>query len=173
MSSATDDFPKLMHGNYHAWAPRMTAELQRLGVWRFCTGDESIPMEKLTAMPLPTDASTVPFQSIWQGLWCVTGLPKFWFQWPSKVVMTYPNFWEIFGSLAPHATRNFLYYSHDYQMNSAHHKNRCDNCDISAFWRVPWRVTAELNEMVQYFRKAYSREKSCRCYMELQWHMPP
>ena len=36
----------------------MTAELQRLGVWRFCIGDESIPMEKPTAMPLLTDAST-------------------------------------------------------------------------------------------------------------------
>ena len=58
MSSATDDFPKLTHGNYHAWAPRMTAKLQCLGVWRFCIGDESIPMEKPTAMPLPTDAST-------------------------------------------------------------------------------------------------------------------
>jgi len=46
MSTATDDFAKLTHGNYHAWAPRMTAELQRLGVWRFCTGDESIPAKK-------------------------------------------------------------------------------------------------------------------------------
>ena len=35
-------------------------------------------------------------------------------------------------------------------MNSAHQKNRRDNSDISAFWRAPWRVTAELNEMVQY-----------------------
>ena len=58
MSSATDDFPKLTHGNYHAWAPRMTAELQCLRVWHFCTGNESIPTEKLTAMPLLTDAST-------------------------------------------------------------------------------------------------------------------
>ena len=58
MSSATDDFPKLTHGNYHAWAPRMTAELQHLRVWHFCMGDESIPMEKPTAMPLPTDTST-------------------------------------------------------------------------------------------------------------------
>ena len=99
-----------------------------------------------------TCSITVPFQSIRQGLWHVMGLLKIWFQQPSKVVVTYPNFWEIFGSLAPQATRKFLYYSHDYQMNSAHHKNCHDNHDISAFWRVPWCVTAELNEMVQYFK---------------------
>jgi len=58
MSAATDDFAKLTHGNYHAWAPRMTAELQRLGVWHFCTGDESIPAEKPTAMSLPANVTT-------------------------------------------------------------------------------------------------------------------
>ena len=66
-----------------------------------------------------------------------------------------PKFWEIFGSLALQAMKNFLYYSPDYQMNLAHHKNRCDNRDISAFWRVPWHVTAELNEMVQYCRNFF------------------
>jgi hypothetical protein len=39
----TDDFAKLSHDNYHTWAPRMTAELQRLGIWRMCTGDEKVP----------------------------------------------------------------------------------------------------------------------------------
>ena len=58
MSSMSDDFPKLTHGNYHAWAPQMTAKLQRLGIWRFCTGDESIPAAKLTAMSLPDNATT-------------------------------------------------------------------------------------------------------------------
>jgi len=58
MSTATDDFAKLTHGNYHAWAPWMTAELQHLGVWRFCTSNESIPAKKPTAMSLPTNATT-------------------------------------------------------------------------------------------------------------------
>ena len=35
-------------------------------------------------------------------------------------------------------------------MSSAHYENHHDNRDISAIWRAPWRVTAELNEMVQY-----------------------
>ena len=35
-------------------------------------------------------------------------------------------------------------------MISAPNKNYCDYCDISEFWRAPWHVTAELNEMVQY-----------------------
>ena len=48
----SDDFPKLTHGNYHAWAPWMTAELQQLGIWCFCMGNESIPAAKLTAMSL-------------------------------------------------------------------------------------------------------------------------
>ena len=57
MSTATDEFPRLTHGNYHAWAPRMTAELQRLGVWRFCMGDESIPAAKSTATSPPGNAT--------------------------------------------------------------------------------------------------------------------
>ena len=57
MSSTTDDFAKLTHGNYHAWAPWMTAELQCLGVWCFCTGDEMIPTAKPTARSAPVDAS--------------------------------------------------------------------------------------------------------------------
>ena len=35
----------------------MTAELQRQGVWRFCTGNESIPATKPTAKTLPTNAT--------------------------------------------------------------------------------------------------------------------
>ena len=54
----SDNFPKLTHGNYHAWAPWMTAELQQLGIWRFCTGNESIPVAKLTAMSLPDNTTT-------------------------------------------------------------------------------------------------------------------
>ena len=57
MSSTSDDFPKLTHSNYHAWAPRMTAELQRLGVWHFCMGSESIPMAKPVTTDLLADAS--------------------------------------------------------------------------------------------------------------------
>ena len=57
MSSTSDDFLKLTHGNYHAWAPQMTAELQRLGVWCFCTGSESIPMAKPVTTDLPADVS--------------------------------------------------------------------------------------------------------------------
>ena len=53
-----DDFLKLTHGNYHAWVPQMTAELQHLRVWCFCTGDESIAMEKPTFMSLPENANT-------------------------------------------------------------------------------------------------------------------
>ena len=58
MSSGTgmDDFAKLTHGNYHAWAPQMTAELQRLRVWHFCTGDKSIPMTKPIAPTVPNNA---------------------------------------------------------------------------------------------------------------------
>ena len=44
--TGTNNFAKLTHGNYHAWVPQMTAELQQLGVWRFCMGDESIPATK-------------------------------------------------------------------------------------------------------------------------------
>ena len=54
----TDDFLKLTHGNYHAWAPWMTAKLQCLGVWCFCTGDESIAMEKPILMSLPANVNT-------------------------------------------------------------------------------------------------------------------
>ena len=61
-----------------------------------------------------------------------------------------PKFWEIFGSLAPQATNFFINLSHDHQMNSAPNKNYRDYRDISGFWRALWRVTAELNEMVQY-----------------------
>ena len=54
----SDDFLKLTHGNYHAWVPQMTAELQQLGIWRFCTGNKSIPMAKPTAMSLLDNATT-------------------------------------------------------------------------------------------------------------------
>ena len=54
----SNNFLKLTHGNYHAWAPRMTAELQRLGIWHFCTGNESIPTAKPTAMSLPDNVTT-------------------------------------------------------------------------------------------------------------------
>ena len=56
-SASSDEFPKLTHGNYHAWAPRMTAELQRLGVWQFCTGNECIPATKPSAVSPPTTAT--------------------------------------------------------------------------------------------------------------------
>ena len=36
---------KLTHGNYHTWAPRATARLMELGVWRFCTNEEVIPQQ--------------------------------------------------------------------------------------------------------------------------------
>ena len=52
------DFLKLTHGNYHAWVPQMTAELQCLRVWYFCTGDESNAIEKPTLMTLLANAST-------------------------------------------------------------------------------------------------------------------
>ena len=61
-----------------------------------------------------------------------------------------PKFWEFFGSLASQATNFFINWSHDHQMNSAPNKNYRDYRDISGFWRASWRVTAELNEMVQY-----------------------
>ena len=56
-TTSSDEFPRLTHGNYHTWAPRMTAELQRHGVWRFCTGDESIPATKPAATTPPQDAT--------------------------------------------------------------------------------------------------------------------
>ena len=46
-----------MHGNYHTWSPRMTAELQRQGVWCFCTGNESVPATKPTAEMPPMNAT--------------------------------------------------------------------------------------------------------------------
>ena len=51
-----DDFMKLTHSNYHAWAPQMTAELQRLRVWHFCMGDESIPTTKPIALTVLNNA---------------------------------------------------------------------------------------------------------------------
>ena len=53
MSTAIDEFTWLTHSNYYAWAPQMTAELQCLGIWCFCMGDESIPVAKPTAMSVP------------------------------------------------------------------------------------------------------------------------
>ena len=54
--TGTDNFAKLTHGNYHAWVPQMTAELQRLGVWCFCMGDKSIPATKPIAPTVPNNA---------------------------------------------------------------------------------------------------------------------
>ena len=56
-SASSDEFLKLTHGNYHAWAPCMTAELQWLGVWQFCTGDKCIPATKPSAVSPPTAAT--------------------------------------------------------------------------------------------------------------------
>ena len=53
MSSSMDDLPKLTHSNYHAWVPQMTAKLQHLRVWHFCTA-----MEKPTLMSFPENANT-------------------------------------------------------------------------------------------------------------------
>lgn len=49
---------KLTHGNYHTWAPRVTAELMKLGVWRFCTGEE-IMLPKPTQPPSGTTPEAI------------------------------------------------------------------------------------------------------------------
>ncbi|KAF8222194.1 hypothetical protein L208DRAFT_1381933 [Tricholoma matsutake] len=55
-SSTPDDFAKLTHGNYHTWAPQMTAKLQWLSIWHMCTGDESVPSACPTAL-IPDSAT--------------------------------------------------------------------------------------------------------------------
>src|SRR5882762_3053530 len=54
-ASHTESRPieKLTHGNYHTWAPRATARLMELGVWRFCTDEEVVP-------PKPTQPVRTP-----------------------------------------------------------------------------------------------------------------
>ena len=109
-----------------------------------------------------TIALTVPFQSIRQAPWCVTGSPEFWFRQPPKVAVTYRDFGEIFGSLAPQAT-NFFYI---HQMNSARSQNHRDVTKISAVRGSPWRVTAELIEMVQYGCFCHSHS-NCVCTVSI------
>ncbi len=92
------------------------------------------------------NGSTVSFHSIRQGLLPVTSLLKFWFRhftkWP----------WHSLKILAVWHCRPqiFLFLACDLQMNSAPDENGHYLRDISAILEAPWRVTAELNEMVQY-----------------------
>jgi hypothetical protein len=63
-ASHTDSRPieKLTHGNYHTWAPRATARLMELGVWRFCTAEEVIPPKPTP--PVTTNASTTEITAL-------------------------------------------------------------------------------------------------------------
>jgi hypothetical protein len=60
-----------------------------------------------------------------------------------------------FSSFAPQARNLYIYLPHVHQMISAPEEFDHDFCDISAILEAPWRMTAELNEMVQYFRMDY------------------
>ena len=56
---------KLTHGNYHTWAPRATARLMELGVWRSCTGDEVIlqkPVPPITTNATPTEMAALNYK---------------------------------------------------------------------------------------------------------------
>ena len=79
-------------------------------------------------------------------MWRVTRLTKFWFRQPSQ---TCRDMCRIFRQFSAAGNEKFLYLAHAGQMISAHEIDR-DHRDISAFWRAPWRVTAELNVIVQY-----------------------
>ena len=71
-----------------------------------------------------------------------------WRVWRSFGFGNLPNSpWhlEIFCSFAPQAAKNFYIWEPDHKMISAPYKNCRDQRDISAIWKAPWRVTAELN----------------------------
>ena len=75
--------------------------------------------------------STVLFHSIWQGAWCVTGLPKFYFQQPHKPAVTCGNFRQCSAA----GDKKFLYQAHNHQMILAPGQNQHDVRDYSASGR--------------------------------------
>ena len=66
---------------------------------------------------------------------------------PSQSCHDMPKF---FWQLSTPGNEKFLYLEHVHQMILAPDGIDHDLHDISTFWRAPWRVTAELNEIVQY-----------------------
>ena len=71
-----------------------------------------------------------------------------WRVWRSFGFGNLPNSpWhlEIFRSFAPQAAKKNYIWEPDHKMISAPYKNCRDQRDISAIWKAPWRVTAELN----------------------------
>jgi hypothetical protein len=54
----SNSIKKLTHKNFHTWEPLITAELQHMGVWCMCTGDEAHSLMKPSPMSLP-DTVTV------------------------------------------------------------------------------------------------------------------
>ena len=94
-----------------------------------------------------TFCTTVPFHSIRTRVWHVTLCPKFWFQTPSKRMVT--------RVIPPSAQRQsgpliaiFSIGAHQcFQTRAVWHKTFVT---FRTIWRGLWCVTSELNEMVQY-----------------------
>ena len=91
---------------------------------------------------------TVVFHSIRQGLWRVTAQPKFWFQHSQNLAMTRPEIRQYTAA----GRKIILCWDSDHQTVSALEKNACYHRYISAILKAAWRVTAKLNEILQYLR---------------------
>ena len=94
---------------------------------------------------------TVPFHSIQQASWPVTELPKFGFGRRPK----WPWHGEIFRQSTARGHEKLRIQVCRGNLFRQVQLRRRDDCDISVFGRHPWRVTAELNEMVQYSKNLY------------------
>jgi len=90
--------------------------------------------------------STVVFHSIRQGLWRITALLKFLFRHFQNLAVTRPKIRQYSA-----AGRKILpCWAFDHQTVSALEKNLHYKHYISAILEAVWRVTAELNEILQY-----------------------
>ena len=97
--------------------------------------------------------STVVFHSIRQGLWRVTALPKFLFRHFQNLAVTRPKIRRYCAA----GRKILLCWASDHQTVSALKKNLCYKRYISAILEAAWRVTAELNEILQYCSKECQR----------------
>ena len=92
-------------------------------------------------------SSTVVFHSIRQGLWHVTAQPKFWFQHSQNLAVTRPEIRQYSAA----GRKIILCWDSDHQTVPALEKIARYYRYLSAILKAAWRVTAELNEILQYF----------------------
>ena len=88
----------------------------------------------------------------------MTDLPKSWFRQTPKVDVTQRKISAVYRW----RLRKIAHIGLSRKIISAGPLRRRDDHDISVFGRRPWRVTAELNEMVQYVQRDSCRQMPFR-----------